>query len=561
MADPRDPTSPPSGPFEPSSTRTGLRTIPASAAEVSSPGIAGPALPPRKDGAPTSSPPTTGFYPRPTTATGGPLDPAVDASGAKSRPPSVGGARITGSLDPPVEATGSMARPGAPATGTFKRPVPGTLDPPVEATGSMARPGAPATGTFKRPVPGTLDPPVEATGSMARPGAPATGTFKRPVGPLDPAIDASGSRARPTTTSVRAVSGSLDPAIEASGARPRPATTSGSLRAVDAAAGRSRTTTTGSMRAVRPSAQTADILGLAAPPPTEPPKAPTPFQLPSWVPSVAGGAVAVALVVYVLASGAEALSTKTLDRAVARTATDAWLAAGEPGPVRTDDVAAAVDDIGQSVAAPLKAALGDRKARFVVVDDLQSVRTLSLPDGTVVVSTGLLLQLRSEAQVAAILAHALAHIANGDVDDTVFRLRADDEIASAASLREGVPAPRALISAMSDVAQSSFEIVEELEADRVMLEALGKAGWSNDGLNTFIADLISKGSRRRPAWLLQHPENGDRSEARVRARAEGRVNIPEFSTRIAGPLAVPPPSKATDTDKAGTEVAKDGARP
>jgi predicted Zn-dependent protease len=315
------------------------------------------------------------------------------------------------------------------------------------------------------------------------------------------------------------------------------------------------------MRAVRPSAQTADILGLAAPPPTEPPKAPTPFQLPSWVPSVAGGAVAVALVVYVLASGAEALSTKTLDLAVARTATDAWLAAGEPGPVRTDDVAAAIEAIGQSVAVPMQSALGDRKARFVVVDDLQSVRTLSLPDGTVVVSTGLLLQLRNEAQVAAILAHALAHIANGDVDDTVFRLRADDEIASAASLREGVPAPRALISAMSDVAQSSFEIVEELDADRVMLEALGKAGWSNDGLNTFIADLISKGSRRRPAWLLQHPENGDRSEARVRARAEGRVNIPEFSTRIAGPLAVPPPSKATDTDKAGTEVAKDGARP
>jgi hypothetical protein len=525
MADPRDPTTPAPGPFEPSSTRTGLRTIPASAAEVSSSGVAAPALPPRKDGAPTSSPPTTGFYPRPATATSGPLDPAIDASGAKSRPPTMGARPVTGPLDPPVEATGSTAWPGASATGTFKRPV------------------------------GSLDPPVEASG--ARPRPPTTGS-SRPVSPLDPAIDASGSRARPTTTSARAVPGSLDPAVEASGARPKSATTSGSVRAVDAAAGRSRTTTTGSVRAVRPSAQTADILGLAAPP-TEPQKAPTPFQLPSWIPSVAGGAVAVALVVYVLASGAEALSTKTLDPAVARTATDAWLAAGGPGPARTDDVAAAVDAIGQSVATPLKSALGDRKARFVVVDDLQSVRTLSLPDGTVVVSTGLLLQLRNEAQVAAVLAHALAHIANGDVDDTVFRLRADDEIASAASLREGVPAPRALVSALSDVAQSSFEILEELDADRVMLEALGRAGWSNDGLNTFIADLISKGSRRRPAWLLQHPENGDRSEARVRARAEGRVNIPEFSTRIAGPLAVPPPSKATN--KAGAEVTKDGARP
>jgi hypothetical protein len=501
MADPRDPISPPPGPFEPSSTRTGLRTIPASATEVSSPGATGPALPPRKDGVSTSSPPTTGLYPRPTTTTGtvkstaGPLDPAVDASGAKSRPPAMGGRPVSGSLDPPVEASG------------------------------------------------------------ARPRAPTTGSA-RPVAPLDPAIDASGSRARPTTASIRAVSSSLDPAIEPTGSRPRPTTTTGSLRAVDTAAGRSRTTTTGSLRAVRPSAQTADILGLAAPP-TEPPKAPRPFQLPSWVPSVAGGAVAITLVVYVLATGAEALTTKSVDPTVARTATDAWLAAGAPGPIRTDDVAAAIEAIGQSVAVPMQSALGNRKARFVVVDDLQSVRTLSLPDGTVVVTSGLLLQLRNEAQVAAVLAHGLAHIANGDVDDTVFRLRADDELASAASLREGVPAPRALISALTDVAQSSFEILEEQEADRVMLEALGKAGWSNDGLNTFIADLIAKGSRRRPAWLLQHPENGDRSEARVRARAEGRVNIPEFTTRIAGPLAVPPPS--TTTDKAGTEVAKDAA--
>jgi predicted Zn-dependent protease len=271
-----------------------------------------------------------------------------------------------------------------------------------------------------------------------------------------------------------------------------------------------------------------------------------------------GGVVIAALAISGLRAGVQALTEKSLDPAAARRATDAWLAdVTGPGRVRTDEVAAAVAAVGQSVAEPQKTALGERKARFVVVDDLQSKRALSLPDGTVVVSTGLLRTLVDESQLAAILAHGLAHIANGDVDDAVFRLRADDEIASAASLGADATTPRAIVSALNEVTQSSFSVLEETEADGVMLAALAKAGWSTDGLNTFIAELISKGTRKRPAWLLQHPENGDRAEARIRARADGRVNAAEFSDRIITPLerqaATPPPTNDTTGGAVTTE--------
>ncbi len=269
-----------------------------------------------------------------------------------------------------------------------------------------------------------------------------------------------------------------------------------------------------------------------------------------------GGAVVAALVVSGLNAGVQALTKKALDPAAARRATDAWLAdASGPGRIRTDEVATAVAAVGQSVADPLRTALGDRKARFVVVDDVQSRRALSLPDGTVVVSTGLLRTLVDESQLAAVLAHGLAHIVNGDVDNAVFRLRADDEIAQAASLGADAQAPRALVGALNEVTQSAFAVVEEIEADRVMMASLAKAGWSTDGLNTFMADLIAKGTRKRPAWLLQHPENGDRAEARIRARAEGRVNAAEFSDRIVGPLERQAATPPASSDQAGADAA------
>jgi len=288
-----------------------------------------------------------------------------------------------------------------------------------------------------------------------------------------------------------------------------------------------------------PSQQTASILGLDAPP--EPAAAPPPTRPPLRLPSWAGPPLGGLAVVVVLAAGVGALlegvGGGSVDIAAARRATDAWLAApGGPGRPRTDEVATAVAAVGQSVAAPLQSRLGGRQARFVVVDDESTTRAMTLPDGTIVVTTGLLRRLVDESQLAAILAHGLAHAANGDVDRAVIRHRAGGAITEAAGLAAGAPAPTTVVSAIGDVANTTWSADEERAADDLMLEALGAAGWSTGGLSAAIADLSAKGSRKRAAWLVQHPESGDRAEARARARKDGRVNAPEFAQRIRGPL-------------------------
>jgi hypothetical protein len=381
--------------------------------------------------------------------------------------------------------------------------------------------------------------------------ATTSGPERAAPGPLDPPVEASGSRSRPSMTTsgpVRAAPGPLDPPVEASGSRARPATTTGPTRPVAPAPARTPSL---------PSTSTASILGLDVPP-EPPPAAETParppLRLPSWLAPAIGGAVVVVALVAGVGSLVGGVVGGDVDVAAARRATDAWLAApGGAGKVRSDAVASAVAAIGQGVAAPLQSRLGGRQVRVVVVDDESTTRAMTLPDATVVITTGMLRRLVDESQLAGIIAHGLAHVVNGDVDRAVARHRAAGVIAEAAGLAPGAPAPTTLVAALGDVANTTFSASEERAADDVMMEALAASGWSTGGLSAAIADLSAKGARKRAAWLVQHPESGDRAEARARARKDGRVNAPEFASRIRGPLDRPaPPTTTTPTTTPST---------
>jgi len=64
--------------------------------------------------------------------------------------------------------------------------------------------------------------------------------------------------------------------------------------------------------------------------------------------------------------------------------------------------------IGQGLVPPYLAQ-GERKFEFIVVED-PTPNAFALPDGTVVVHTGILARMENEAQLAAVLGHELAHV-------------------------------------------------------------------------------------------------------------------------------------------------------
>jgi len=161
--------------------------------------------------------------------------------------------------------------------------------------------------------------------------------------------------------------------------------------------------------------------------------------------------------------------------------------------------------------------------------DSSHVSVRSGPGGFVYVTRGLLACLGSEAELAAALAHEVAHVSmrhwrrqaeylvqHGVDDGDISKLRPDHRLELLARLRE-----------------------EERDADRLAVGYLERAGYSREGL-VDVVRLFSEierlaGGSRVPALLRTHPESRVRLAAIAqRATRGGARKSREYLTRIEG---------------------------
>jgi predicted Zn-dependent protease len=128
---------------------------------------------------------------------------------------------------------------------------------------------------------------------------------------------------------------------------------------------------------------------------------------------------------------------------------------------------------------------GAQAWRFaVIVSDV--VASFSTPGGYVFVTEGLLRQLDSEAELAAALAHEVAHVALG------HQAAAAARSASAAPDQYGAPAPQAGVSdAMERIYVEGMDAADEFAADSQALRWLGRAGYSPGGMVALLRGYAS----------------------------------------------------------------------
>lgn len=160
--------------------------------------------------------------------------------------------------------------------------------------------------------------------------------------------------------------------------------------------------------------------------------------------------------------------------------------------------------------------------------DTSLVSVRSGPGGYVYVTRGLLAFLGSEAELAAALAHEVAHVSSRDwrrqaeylvrhgvEDGDVGKLEEPDRLALYARLRE-----------------------EEREADRLALGYLARAGYARQGLVKVIglfAELERlAGGVRVPALLRTHPDTAARLSAIGAGAGSGEWKTREYLSRIDG---------------------------
>lgn len=221
-----------------------------------------------------------------------------------------------------------------------------------------------------------------------------------------------------------------------------------------------------------------------------------------------------------------------------------------PGARRAPDMVRAADDAtaaehaqlvkgfgGEYRSPRLQALLGEVAGRLVPATERPDeayqvtilnapvVNAFALPSGRIYVTRGLLALANTSSEVAAVLAHEIAHV-------TLRHASARSEAAARSDLVSRVvadvlkdPATGAMIQNQSRFSIARFSRHQELEADQVGVRTLARAGLDPYGSTRFLTALGRAGdlalpagtSKSSPDMLSSHPGTPERIAAALQA--------------------------------------------
>ena len=228
--------------------------------------------------------------------------------------------------------------------------------------------------------------------------------------------------------------------------------------------------------------------------------------------------------------------------------------------VRDRVVTAYIQNLGRTIAAQ---ADGPRYPYSFPVANAREINAFALPGGPVWVHRGAILAAQNESQLAAIMAHEIAHIANRHAADRVSQTLAANVGLSLldALLGNGRRAQIAEIGALvgANAAMAKFSRDDEREADEQGMLYMRRAGFDPGGMAELMrllraqqrrirarSRLSSPRTRRRPIGSHGSTPPSEGSEPRAGAtRADS--GPPRRALRISDPW----PRSAADSQHAG----------
>jgi predicted Zn-dependent protease len=171
---------------------------------------------------------------------------------------------------------------------------------------------------------------------------------------------------------------------------------------------------------------------------------------------------------------------------------------------------------------------------FVVVDNGEQT-ALALPGGFVFVSVGLLRQLHSESELAAVLAHEVSHVAQKHGLEVVLRDRRIGSLVDfAAQMDKDVAKYRDFIDgSYNKLAHEGYDQGYEIKADLAGTRYAYRAGYHPEGLLPFLEMTASSGSKVEFEMFKTHPDPRTRiSEIRGELRSFGNYALmPKIADR------------------------------
>jgi predicted Zn-dependent protease len=198
--------------------------------------------------------------------------------------------------------------------------------------------------------------------------------------------------------------------------------------------------------------------------------------------------------------------------------------------LQDQDVRAYVRGLGARLA---KAASGPRYPYSFSVANYREINAFALPGGPVWVNRGVLQAASNESQVAGVLAHEIAHVAQRhpaqQMSNAIVANLGLGALGALLGNVGGAGAARAAAGLGTNLWFLKFSRDDESEADRVGLQILRRGGWDGRGM-VELFEILKREHGRNPGavevFLSSHPAPAERIRALQAdvARAHGGVH-------------------------------------
>jgi predicted Zn-dependent protease len=213
-----------------------------------------------------------------------------------------------------------------------------------------------------------------------------------------------------------------------------------------------------------------------------------------------------------------------------------------------------VQRVGSQVAAQSGVAL---PYQFVVLNN-SVPNAWALPGGKIAINRGLLTELQSESELAAVLGHEAVHAAARHTAKQISRSQIMQVgVAATAIASSGNDYGNLLAGGASMVAQlsmSKYGRSAELESDRYGMQYMSKAGYDPQGAVALQETFVRLSEGRQSDWLsglfASHPPSRERVEANIATAATlpagGRKGGDEFQAVMRKTMSTIPAYKTYD---------------
>jgi Zn-dependent protease with chaperone function len=212
---------------------------------------------------------------------------------------------------------------------------------------------------------------------------------------------------------------------------------------------------------------------------------------------------------------------------------------------RVDDY---VESIGERLADGIPGELRHAGFRYSFdVINQKEINAFALPGGPMFLNRGMIEAAKTEAEMASVMAHEMAHIAlrHGTAQATKGQ---KFQIGAVAGQILGAIVGGAAGSVISQGSQfglgayfMKYSREYERQADLMGAQIMARAGYDPREMANMFKTIQAQGGRGGPEWLSSHPDPGNRSNAIIKEasmlRVQGNANTGQFAsikTRLAG---------------------------